>query len=108
MPNISEIIATFGAFHLKRWHRVDFLLLFTYDGNSLLNVVFDDFAISWLDFPAQSWLLVSTLGAYKHDRNSLICLNFFRFKNGTAFRAKLHNQTPFLFSSKRCLMEHPN
>ena len=52
LPNISQVVSAFWAFHLEGWHRVDFLFLFAYNRHSLLDVVFDDLAHSGLDFPA--------------------------------------------------------
>ena len=97
LPNINYHISAFWAFHPHGWHSI-YLILFPYNCDLLLQVVYYDFAAS-LRFCFWCLFLLDVLTFRASKWNFF--LRFFGNETRTAIWTKLHDNYPSCWGSNR-------
>jgi hypothetical protein len=91
LPDVNEVVATFGAFLSNSGHGADFLVFLSDDGYKLLEIMVDSFRCGGLWFLGRFLFGVVAFGACKGN----FVVSFFGDESASAVWAKFHVKHPF-------------
>jgi hypothetical protein len=86
LPDVNEVVATFGAFLPDSGHSADFLIFLSDDGYQLLEIMVDGFRCRRLWFLGRFLFDVGAFGACKGN----FVVGFFGDESASAVWAKFH------------------